>query len=396
LGGVLFAFSAFRISNLDNLQTLGNYYLPLIPLCARRALVDGRRRWPILCALALVLQTLHSYYVGYAAFFATAILIGIALAGSAHARRRWPRLVGPVLVAAVVVVLSALPYFSVRDEDAIGPPADQLVRIGSAPLGRTGASTALVVALATLPFWRHGAPGVGAAWPIGLAAVAIASHLMALGPEIEVAGQRVVGPYALAREVLPGLALARMPARFNATATMALAALAGIGAAGLCRRFRGAASATGVALVALAVASMYRPLPLRPVTGPQDVPPAYRALARLPPGPVVEIPYHDLDRERFVFEIEAARMYLSVYHWQPILNGFSSHLPVGYGAVSALVAQLPDPGALRALVRTTGLRYVLVHRAELAPGEWRRWRRLAGMRVGAVFGRDVLLIDVGG
>jgi hypothetical protein len=64
--------------------------------------------------------------------------------------------------------------------------------------------------------------------------------------------------------------------------------------------------------------------------------------------------------------------------------------------VAALAARLPDPEALTDLVRTTGVRYVLVHRAELAPGAWRRWRQHTGLRVSRTFGPDVLFVDARG
>ena len=105
-----------------------------------------------------------------------------------------------------------------------------------------------------------------------------------------------------------------------------------------------------------------------------------------------EIPFHDIVREPFSFEVEAQRMYRSIYHWHPILNGFSGHVPPGYTAVASLAQKLPDGSARVQLVRATGVRYVLVHRAELAPGGWRRWRGHPGLRVDAVSGRDVLFV----
>lgn len=390
VAGTLFAFSTFRIANLDNLQTLGNYYLPLIPLCARRSVTDSARRWPVCSALVLTLQALHSYYLGYAGFLTAAVLGGMVLIGCASARRQWRRLVVPVLIAAAAVALSALPYLVARQANALGPPASELVRIGSALPGRTGASAALAIALVTAPFWRAGS--VAGVWLVGLALVALASHLMALGPEIEVPGYTVTGPYALAAHLVPGLSTARVPSRFNVAATMALAALAGIGVAGACRRFRSAAAATVLVVLALAVVSAARPLPLRRIETASELPPVYRVLRRVAPGPLVEIPFHDLVRRPFAFEVEAQRMYRSIYHWLPILNGFSGHLPPGYPEVSALAVSLPDLQALSELVRTTGVRYVLVHRAELAPGEWQRWRGHTGLHPIGAFGTDVLFV----
>jgi hypothetical protein len=113
VAGALFAFSPFRAANLGELHILGNYYLPLVALAARRAIVTPGVRWPALLATVLVLQALHSYYLGYAAFFAAVTMAAVVLAGDAAARRRWVALVAPIAVAGVIVALSALPYVQV-------------------------------------------------------------------------------------------------------------------------------------------------------------------------------------------------------------------------------------------------------------------------------------------
>jgi hypothetical protein len=195
--GTLFAFSPFRMGNLDQLQVLGNYWLPLVPLCARRAVVERGARWPTLLALALVMQALHSYYVGYAAFVASATMVAIVLLGDATARgggrRSSCRSSRRRRSSRSRRCLRRRPAFA-----SFAPPAPGLMRLYSARPGQTGATAAVLLALATLPFWRRGVrDGVGVPWIVALAAVGIVGHLLRSGTTIDVAGRTVTAPFGV-------------------------------------------------------------------------------------------------------------------------------------------------------------------------------------------------------
>jgi hypothetical protein len=395
VGGTLFAFSPFRAGNLAELHVLGNYYLPLVALAARRAVVTPGVRWPALLATVLVLQTLHSYYLGYAAFFAAATMAAVVLAGDATARRRWAALVVPIAVAGVVVALSALPYVHVVASFA--PPPPELVRFYSARPGQTGATAAVLLALATLPFWRRGVRrGVGV-WLVALAAAGVGAHLLALGPTLDVAGRTVVGPFRVLAAFVPGLGAMRGASRFNAVTTLAAAALGGAGVAGvLARLARPTRTIAGLAFVGFAAVALHQvlphPLPIRPIDTADGLPPVYRWLAHEPAAPLLEVPLYD-DRVPAEAQKEAVRVARTIHHWHPLLNGYSGHTPAAYGPVSGLARVLPDDRAVRLLARTTGLRRVVVHRAELAEPERRRWDEPgAALALVARFGDDVVYV----
>src|SRR5262245_31635453 len=55
----------------------------------------------------------------------------------------------------------------------------------------------------------------------------------------------------------------------------------------------------------------------------------------------------------------APAMYRSTYHWQPLLNGYGSYWPDGFVERMRLAVRLPDPAAVRALRRETGLEFIL-------------------------------------
>lgn len=398
VAGTLYAFSPHRAYGLAGLQSEADFYLPLIPLCARRALVAQSPRWMILLAVVLVLQALASLYLAYAAFIAVAVLLTITFACKPAGTRGYTiPVVASVAVAAAVVAVATLPYLHASRSGAIAPPTREFLRLTAASLTETGAAPALLLALITAGGWRRGLrSGVHGAWIVGLIVVAFVGHALAVGPEVQLGGRTLDGPYDLLARVVPGFTAIRNPGRFNALASMGLSALAGVGVAGVVRSatglraFLGAATAIAVAGLAI-VHSVPRTLPLMPVETWRALPPAYARLARAPVGPVVEVPFWDFNLFPFEREVEARRMYLSTYHWHPLLNGYSGYTPPSYKAVSALVRALPDPRARELLARVTGLRYVLVHRAELSAVQHKRWgeawREFEAL---GVFGPDVL------
>jgi hypothetical protein len=90
--------------------------------------------------------------------------------------------------------------------------------------------------------------------------------------------------------------------------------------------------------------------------------------------------------------VEARRQRCGVRHWQALLGGYSGYVPPSYAVVSALARALPDPRALELLVRTTGVRWIVVHRDELDRRDRRRWAEADDLlRVVAVRGAAVVV-----
>lgn len=400
--GILFAFSGFRGGGLDSLHIEGNYFMPLVPLYAQRAVRDGRLRWPALLFVVLTLQALHSYYLAYATFLGLAVLLSVVFVLDPSARRRSARLIFPTLGAIAAVALVTLPYLRVAAAGALSPTAPQLVRLWSGSLGRTGATGALVACVMTGWFWTTGLQRhVPRAWLLALLAAATATHVLALGPAIQLGGWSLPAPFALLQAVIPGFDRVRSPVRFNVMATMCLSALAGVGVAGALRRIEarvssGARWIPGAAVVGLTLLSlplaMQWPVPTRAITSADEVPPVYRWLASAEPGPLLELPFNDVTLHPFGTVEEARRMYLSTHHWHPLLNGYSGYAPPSYRVVSGLVGALPDAEALTLLRRATGLRYVVLHTDRMSADARSEWlARGAGLGVTRSFGKDALL-----
>jgi hypothetical protein len=157
-----------------------------------------------------------------------------------------------------------------------------------------------------------------------LAAVVMAA--LALGP-----GGTGDEPASLARPFswllfLPGFDGVRVSARFAMQGTLCLAIAAGIGVARLApfagrwRRLAGA-----IAIGALAVEGSTEPVPILSPPGKALLPPLSHAA-------VIELP---IDNQY----VSVAAMYRSIFHGQPLANGYSGHFPPHYNILTLSLAR---------------------------------------------------------
>jgi hypothetical protein len=146
-------------------------------------------------------------------------------------------------------------------------------------------------------------------------------------------------------------------------------------------------SRRAVALLVLAVATLATstvgPLTL---TDRRPLHPVYRRLAQMPRGPVVEFPYYvqPLERHR-----HTEYMFESLHHWQPLVNGYSDHVPRDAFADGLVLAGFPSDAAWEVL-RRRGARYVVMHWHTYADAEIRE--RLFATDVGV---RIRVVVDAG-
>jgi hypothetical protein len=229
---------------------------------------------------------------------------------------------------------------------------------------------------------------------------AAAAWWLSLGPLPESRGQYVVGAgaYSVLYDLVPGFDGLRVPARLAMLVMLAMAVLAGFGAAHLERRRRwGGALVLTLALVAalegtaapIAV-NLIGPSPglrrAQPVVPLTEAPAVYRFLATLD-GPVVVVhlpfgaPAHDL---RY--------MYYSAVHWKPLLNGYSGGFPPShYRRVG--VFRHADRHADRAwqTLVDAGVTHVVVHEGAFRGRRGQSTSRALvdrGAKLEAAFGRD--------
>jgi hypothetical protein len=253
-------------------------------------------------------------------------------------------------------------------------------------------------------------------WPAGRARAAAAARQpeavvlvmlvtawwLSLGPAPRVLGRplEIWSPYD-ALMALPGFEGLRVPARFAMIVTLALAMLAGFGAA---RLLRGRRSAILFAVLCAAVLADLRPrefpvnqvgpsasyaTPEPRVYRPARAPAAYHQLTRTPRESVIlELPIGDP-----AYDIRA--VYYSTVHWRRLVNGYSGFYPPHYNYMLALLATATRDGeqAWSALAEL-GVTHVLVHEAAYVGDEGARmstWVRAHGGRETFRAGGDVLL-----
>jgi hypothetical protein len=162
--------------------------------------------------------------------------------------------------------------------------------------------------------------------------------------------------------------IVRSPTRLGIAALMGLSLLAGLAFSECANRVRtlGRVAAPLLALLVLgcSYAEWRRDTPSRyPLSEAlRSDSPIVEALRR-EDGPVLELPIHGA-----LESIQHAKaMYRSIFHWRPVLNGYTRFQPKGFVARMSLANRLPQPDALEALRRETGLAAILVRAAPDTP-----------------------------
>ena len=172
------------------------------------------------------------------------------------------------------------------------------------------------------------------------------------------------GLYTLFYYTIPVFSFLRAPSRTGIVVTLCLVVLATPALLRLMdlrqsppsrARVGGTSRAMFMVLFVLAIADTYR-APLRMREAP-PLPSVYRTLARLPRGPVIELPFWS---ERISYHRHAEYMLASAYHWQPLINGYSDHIPQDFRDHALPLSGFPSREAFAILERSQA-RYVVVH-----------------------------------
>jgi len=351
-------------------------------------------RGPALLLLALlVLQGLTTIYV------AVPMLLGMGVIAAvrtlrARTRRAGLRLAAVVLVAGMLLLAADVGYLVVRAEnpsimtqtpwntsaDAVELPWG-LFR-ADMPMG-VPVVTLLLIVLGAISFVSADAESrtSGAAWQHGAYWVLLGLAL-SLTPTVRWFGRPLsLRPFVVSSWV-PGL---RRFDRMGLVALMGLSVLAGLAFAECTRRVRGLPAGIAVGLAGVVATGMYvqyarglaMPAPLRAPSLPSSYPlepaidptsPLIDVLRRRG-GALLEVPATAGRLHRPVPAFNANAMYRSIFHGRPLVNGYDGYWPAAFPNRMALVASLPDPLALAALRRETGLELILAHLEQFGVAE---------------------------
>ena len=120
-----------------------------------------------------------------------------------------------------------------------------------------------------------------------------------------------------------------------------------------------AAAATIALLIANQGAALVTPV-LDPIALPPGETAGYDGIGRLAQerggGPLIELPVTGRDG----VDLRPRAMLGELHHRQPLINGFSGHLPAHFLVINNRTQQLPDPGAVADLVDVAHLRFLLL------------------------------------
>jgi hypothetical protein len=371
VAGLVFAFSSYRRVHLPHLELQWAQWMPLALWAWHRLLDTGRMRDGLLCAGAVLLQLLSSLY--YAVFLA----IGLAVVGAVTLIARRGRLAAPALVGlcggAVIAAGVALSYAQ--------PYAYARARVGDRSLDETRRYSATPASFLTVspdsviyrPFLPHDAEGETELFP-GITPVVLAGAALvppttatavAYGLSLGVAGDLSLGTngltFSLAREHISALRALRAPARLAILVQLALGVLAAMGLARSAARWPRVGPMLITASACLVMIE-YANGPLNVQRLPVRPPPIYAWLATQPKLVTLELPApppHELPL------YDPFYMYMSTWHWQPLVNGYSGHYSARYLDLLGKLGELPGPAAAKALTEMRVQR-IVVH-GELFP-----------------------------
>jgi hypothetical protein len=352
IAGLMYAFYQYRFDHYSHLELQMTFWMPLALLALHLFISTQRWRYAIALSLAAAAQLYSCMY--YAVFFVP--FVAVIAGGLLIARRGWARsLVPSVTVAALLAFLIALPL--IRAFVAAQPikgerPIDE-IRYYSATMSdylRVSKYSAVWQGrlLPALPE-RALFPGIA---PLAFAALGLVPPLSATrlayaaGLAVAVDGSfglnGAVYPF-LHRWFLPVRGL-RAPARFGAIVGLTLCIIAGFGIRrllGWCRS-RAKAGFVFAGLAVIVVIDVWPTLELTPVW--KEPPQVYEQLKGLPNVVLAEFPVDAFEHFNLPF------MYFSLWHWTPLVNGYSGFIPQSYQEVAPNLLKFPrgdTPNALR-------------------------------------------------
>lgn len=375
-----FAFSAYVSAHTAHVQLLLVFVVPLVLIVWHWFEEQPSLQRGAALGATMTFSVLACAYYG--------IMMGLAVGFAAlwFAWRRsepkpyWVGLGAAVLVAALTVAPIAIPYASLRDEGVrsslnidearsysadhrtymrghSGPLTQILPAVWKADLdayvGRVGEVLfpgIIIVALAVIGLVRtaNGMPRTPHPAPRTVFWFYVTLTMLALWASL---GPRA-GLYVWLADVIPFMSFLRAPARFGVLTLMGVAVFAGWGIVAIVGHGRRAA-AVATLLMALVAFELRVTWPLRPVP---PVPEAYQLLAGMPRAGTVVLQFPYRQGEWFP---HVEHMFWSMWHWQPLVNGYSDYIPQDVIDLAVPINSFPSAEAF-AILKTRNVRYVVI------------------------------------
>ena len=358
IAALVFTFDPFRFSHYSHLELQFTCWMPLALLALFRTLSAARPRDGLATGIFVSLQALSSLYYGaYLSVSLVVVTVGWIWSIGRPTRRAWGSLGLGVLIAGVVAALVTIPYRANRS--TIGERRQDEIRAYSATPRHYLTSSRRSVVYGTALYERQNdelelfagtVPVIiGAAALVPPFGPLVLPTAMGLVASVD-ASLGLHGTLYRWLNELPPFRGFRAPARFRAVAGLYLALLAGMGV-GRLTRFIGSGWLRHVTVWAIAIAvlvDVHPSLELQSLwTHAPDIyarAPDHTVLANLPmPG-----------------NGDPVYVYLSTFHWHPIVNGASGFEPHWYASLVSTSREFPANEALDAF-RKLGTNYFVLH-----------------------------------
>ena len=362
IAGLMYACYSYRFDHYSHLELQMTQWMPLGLLALHLFLSTGRWPYAIALGLAGVAQLYSSMY--YAVFFlvyATAIGIGLLIIHRPPIRRLVLPMAASIAVAARagdthrarLHGCAAVEGRAWRRRDhVLQRNAD---RLPSRPHIQRPVAASHAAPAPERTLFPGAAPlalgAIGLAPPLGAMRLAYtAGLLVSFDGSLGLNG--VLYPY-LHRWLAPVRGL-RAPARFGAIVGLTLSIFAGFGARRVLRwcRSRTCEHAVFAALIAFVMIDAWPVLTLKPVW--TEPPAIYNALKGTPGVILLETPILGDETGNIPF------MYFSLWHWSPMVNGYSGFIPQSYADLRKEIATFPSAEGVAAL-RRRGVTHVTVN-----------------------------------
>lgn len=366
IAGVIVAFAPYRFEHYMHMELQWSMWIPWTLWALHRAVDSGRLWHGVQTGFFAALQLLSCVYYGI--FLATMLplvagllvvtLPGRQIGGALRA------LAAGALVAAVIGGIYARSYLPRKAEVGLRSEAE-IVQFSARPGDFLIATpdNRIYGDLFTGRPERRLFPGLAVLLlaivglllrPPGRVAVVYAVSL-AVAFELSL-GLHGYG-YRFLHDHVPVYAGLRAPARMACLALTFLAILAAEGYRHLSDAMRPRARRAFAVLVPCVLLAEYSVRPLELVRYDNSPPPVYELLARLPRGVVAEFP---AARPDVLPGPDARYIYMSTFHWKPLVNGYSGYYPPWYALRLVDFQGFPDAHSLEVL-RRMDVTYVVAH-----------------------------------
>ena len=367
VSAIAFAFCPYAFAHLLHIHLLMTAGLPLGLLAFHRLADRPSAGRGVVLGLVMAAQGFASGY--YAVF--VALTVGYAALATAVVRRLWVNkpywysLALAAAVGALVMLPLLVPLTSLQREIGFNRSLDASRQFSASwhaylSSGKTlhawlqglavrgqdllfpGLLATVFGTLGAVMGWRTGGQRRETAVLYG--SIVGLAFWASLGPK--------AGLYRLLYATLPAFSLMRAPSRFGLLVVLGLSALGAIAISTLLTRVRRRVL-VGATLIALAVAESLAPLRIsaRPEVGP-----AYRQLATLPDGALLELPVYS----RTLGFIRARYMVDSTAHWKPLVDAYSDFIPPDFLERADMIGQFPTREGLKEAARVP-FRYAMFH-----------------------------------